>query len=154
MKTEVAALEARPDTQIGEKLQRWDRGLEIETEAGRFVLHSGFTFGAYVAYELDRTNNTLKTTDPGISLTSNQSLTGLGESFRKVIGVTARAAVNGNLIEIRRGNDGEPLCRIHNGRWQLSNNFLDATNAGWSDLRDADTAFFTAGPDDQLANGC
>ena len=94
-KQEIATLERRPQTMIGEKLRFWEGSLEITTEAGRFVLHSGYTFGAYVAYELDRTQHTLKTTDEGISVNSAGSLTGLGESYRKVIGVTARAAVNG-----------------------------------------------------------
>ena len=149
-KAEIARVDAKPIPQISEKLQRFDRGLRITSTAGRFVLHSGFTFGAYVAYELDRTNHTLKTTDEGISVNSAGSLTGLGESYRKVIGVTARAAVNGILAEIRRGSDGEGYCRIHNGRWQLRNNFLDSTDAGWSDLNAAGTPF-TAAADDQLA---
>ena len=147
----IEALQNRPQTRVSEKLMFFDRGLQITTEAGRFVLHSGFTQGVYAAYELDRTQNTLKTTDENVTIGTAQSLTGLGASYEKVIGVTARAAVNGNLIEIRRGNDGEALCRIHNGRWQLNNDFENATDAGWSDLQSASDTFFTAGADDQLA---
>ena len=36
------------------------------------------------------------------------------------------------------------------GRWQLRNNFLDSTDAGWSDLQSATNSFFTAAADDQL----
>ena len=65
--------------------------------------------------------------------------------------MTARAAVNGTLIEIRRGSDGEGVCRIHNGRWQVRNNFGAAADTAWSDLRTADNTFFTAAADDELA---